>query len=263
MKNPVQFCPFCLRAYSKSASDASAPQATDQKINDRNILKKDNPIIRDNIIVKDCVINEDRCPFCGRSASEYSPLPRQLPPGTILQERYLLGQVLGEGGHGITYIGYDLVLEIRVAVKEYFPIEHCTRNISAGLEINPLTGVQARYYSRGMEKYLNEARILAKMEKHEVIVGVRDFFEENNTAYFVMEYVDGDALDKYLAQKGGRLSVEEANRLLLPLMESLGKKVILRKLRTLLPHPSCFPGIKGYAFLTLAVPEIPSRSKTL
>ena len=189
MKNPVQFCPFCLRAYSKSASDASAPQATDQKINDRNILKKDNPIIRDNIIVKDCVINEDRCPFCGRSASEYSPLPRQLPPGTILQERYLLGQVLGEGGHGITYIGYDLVLEIRVAVKEYFPIEHCTRNISAGLEINPLTGVQARYYSRGMEKYLNEARILAKMEKHEVIVGVRAFFEENNTAYIVMESI--------------------------------------------------------------------------
>ena len=219
-------------AYSKSASDASAPQATDQKINDRNILKKDNPIIRDNIIVKDCVINEDRCPFCGRSASEYSPLPRQLPPGTILQERYLLGQVLGEGGHGITYIGYDLVLEIRVAVKEYFPIEHCTRNISAGLEINPLTGVQARYYSRGMEKYLNEARILAKMEKHEVIVGVRDFFEENNTAYIVMEYIEGDTFTDIVEKQAGRILQEDLFRIMKPLfsaLDALHQKNILHR----------------------------------
>ena len=188
MKNPVHFCLYCLRAYTESASAVAAPQITNQKISDQNILKKDNPILKENRIIKDIkILTEGRCPFCGRSASEYVPLPRQLPPGTILQERYLLGAVLGEGGHGITYIGYDLILEIRVAVKEYFPIEHCTRNVSAGLEVNPLTGVQTRYYERGMEKYLSEARILAKMEKQQVIVGVRDFFEENNTAYIVME----------------------------------------------------------------------------
>ena len=193
MKNPVHFCLYCLRAYTESASAVAAPQITNQKISDQNILKKDNPILKENRIIKDIkILTEGRCPFCGRSASEYVPLPRQLPPGTILQERYLLGAVLGEGGHGITYIGYDLILEIRVAVKEYFPIEHCTRNVSAGLEVNPLTGVQTRYYERGMEKYLSEARILAKMEKQQVIVGVRDFFEEYNTAYIVMEYIEGD-----------------------------------------------------------------------
>ena len=233
MKNPVHFCLYCLRAYTESASAVAAPQITNQKISDQNILKKDNPILKENRIIKDIkILTEGRCPFCGRSASEYVPLPRQLPPGTILQERYLLGAVLGEGGHGITYIGYDLILEIRVAVKEYFPIEHCTRNVSAGLEVNPLTGVQTRYYERGMEKYLSEARILAKMEKQQVIVGVRDFFEENNTAYIVMEYIEGDTFTDIVEKQGGRIQQEDLFRILKPLftaLDALHQKNILHR----------------------------------
>ena len=233
MKNPVHFCLYCLRAYTESASAAAAPQITNQKISGQNILKKDNPILKENRIIKDIkILTEGRCLYCGRSASEYVPLHRQLPPGTILQERYLLGAVLGEGGHGITYTGYDLILEIRVAVKEYFPIEHCTRNVSAGLEVNPLTGVQTRYYERGMEKYLSEARILAKMEKQQVIVGVRDFFEENNTAYIVMEYIEGNTFTDIVEKQGGRIQQEDLFRILKPLftaLDALHQKNILHR----------------------------------
>ena len=233
MKNPVHFCLYCLRAYTESASAAAAPQITNQKISDQNILKKDNPILKENRIIKDIkILTEGRCPYCGRSASEYVPLHRQLPPGTILQERYLLGEVVGEGGHGVTDIEYDLILEIRVAVKEYFPIEHCTRNVSAGLEVNPLTGVQTRYYERGMEKYLSEARILAKMEKQQVIVGVRDFFEENNTAYIVMEYIEGDTFTDIVEKQGGRIQQEDLFQILKPLftaLDALHQKNILHR----------------------------------
>ena len=64
---------------------------------------------------------EAPCPVCGRSEGAYAPLPHHLPPGTMLLGRYLIGRVLGEGGFGITYIGLDLRLELRVAIKEYFP----------------------------------------------------------------------------------------------------------------------------------------------
>ena len=61
------------------------------------------------------------CPGCGLTAGSYRPKPHHLPPGTVLMGRYLVGRALGEGGFGITYLGRDLRLELRVAIKEYFP----------------------------------------------------------------------------------------------------------------------------------------------
>ena len=68
------------------------------------------------------------CPHCGYVAGEQPPAPHVLRPGTILDGRYLLGEPLGQGGFGITYIGRDLNLDIRVAIKEYFPSGYATRN---------------------------------------------------------------------------------------------------------------------------------------
>ena len=63
----------------------------------------------------------ESCSQCGLTAGTYTPAPHHLPPQTALVDRYLIGRVLGEGGFGITYIGCDLRLELRVAIKEYYP----------------------------------------------------------------------------------------------------------------------------------------------
>ena len=141
------------------------------------------------------------CPHCGCSAAEAQPFPA-LPPGTILRGRYLTGRVLGMGGFGITYLGYDLVLEIRVAVKEYLPVGLATRHADGHQVV--LTGRQRADYERGRSRFLEEARILARLQGTPHIVSVQDHFPENGTAYFVMEYVDGMSLKAFLAAQGGR-----------------------------------------------------------
>ena len=110
------------------------------------------------------------CSVCGKDPEAYVPSSHHLSPGTLLRDRYLLGCVLGEGGYGITYIGYDSLLQNRVAVKEYFPVELCTRDTIGGNSVNILSGIPAKNYARGMHKYLTEARLLAKMEKQRLFL---------------------------------------------------------------------------------------------
>ena len=158
------------------------------------------------------------CPHCGCSAAVVQPFPA-LPPGTILRGRYLTGRVLGMGGFGITYLGYDLVLEIRVAVKEYLPVGLATRHADGHQVV--LTGRQRADYERGRSRFLEEARILARLQGTPHIVSVQDHFPENGTAYFVMEYVDGMSLKAFLAAQGGRIPCGQALTILTPVMEAL------------------------------------------
>ena len=157
------------------------------------------------------------CSTCGRDPAAYVPSSHHLSPGTLLRDRYLLGCVLGEGGYGITYIGYDSLRQNRVAVKEYFPVELCTRDTIGGNSVNILSGIPAKNYARGMHKYLTEARLLAKMEKQRVIVNVRDYFEDNRTAYIVMEYIEGITFTELVHNYGGRIPEQE----LFPVVEPL------------------------------------------
>lgn len=162
------------------------------------------------------------CPFCGydgRNAARIYPLA--LKPGSFLKGRYTIGRVLGQGGFRITYIAQDYQTGERVAIKEYLPGEFANRTSNQSFQA--FSEDQQENYEYTKARFVEEARILAAINGDEHIVRLYSFFEEKNTAYFVMEYVDGDALDRYLAQKGGRLSVEETNRLLLPLMEALSK----------------------------------------
>lgn len=161
------------------------------------------------------------CEACGLTSGTYSPSPHHLPPGTILMDRYLVGRVLGEGGFGITYIGCDLRLELKVAIKEYFPSDKVTRHAQASLEVSNYTGALAGNYERGKEKYLQEARTMARMNKQAEIVSVRDFFEANNTAYIVMEYVEGTTFKELVAQKGGRIPAGEFLHMIEPLFFAL------------------------------------------
>lgn len=136
-------------------------------------------------------------------------------------DRYLIGRVLGEGGFGITYIGCDLRLELKVAIKEYYPVDRATRNASASLEVTNFIGPSAKSFERGKQKFLGEAQVMARLDKQQVIVNVRDFFEKNNTAYIVMEYIEGITFRELLEKKGGKIPAEELFPMVEPLFHAL------------------------------------------
>ena len=192
--------------------------------------------------------------------------PRALAVNTVLAGKYLVGPVLGEGGFGITYAGYDLNMETRIAIKEYFPVELVTRdttrrsagdsgsvsggsipsakgafvsgNLASASEpsaggvsssgggsdrVISLSGEKSKTYQQGLKKYVDEARNVSQFADIPGIVSVKDFFYENNTAYIVMEYIEGISLKEYLKQKGGKLSEEESLAILRPVLEALEK----------------------------------------
>lgn len=161
------------------------------------------------------------CGACGLTGGSYTPSPHHLPPGTVLKERYLVGRVLGEGGFGITYIGCDLQLELKVAIKEYFPTDKASRIAQASLDVTSYTGAAGVNYDKGLQKFLQEARSIARMDKQPVIVNVRDFFSVNRTAYIVMEYVEGVTFKELVEQRGGRIPAGELLYLVEPLFFAL------------------------------------------
>ena len=164
------------------------------------------------------------CEFCGFDVRTFE-LPRHhMRPFTILAGKYLIGNAIGEGGFGITYIGMDLNLEVKVAIKEYYPqgaaVRDCRTNDSTVWSYSKSTQV---FFEEGREKFINEAKTIAKFRNVPEIVGVIDFFRENQTAYIVMEYLDGQTLKQYLKAKGGKIQADELLRMMKPLIASLGK----------------------------------------
>ena len=162
------------------------------------------------------------CPACGQDQASYRSAPHQLRPGTELIDRYLLGRVLGEGGFGITYIGRDRKLDCPVTIKEYYPVDAVSRTVEASDEVLPRTEADRAFLEKGKERFLTEARTLAKFSQEESIVSVRDFFSANGTAYFVMDYLDGRNLSDWLAERGP-MSFPEVFALLTPVMDALDK----------------------------------------
>lgn len=164
------------------------------------------------------------CEFCGFDVRTFE-LPRHhMRPFTILAGKYLIGNAIGEGGFGITYIGMDLNLEVKVAIKEYYPqgaaVRDCRTNDSTVWSYSKSTQV---FFEEGREKFINEAKTIAKFRNVPEIVGVIDFFRENQTAYIVMEYLDGQTLKQYLKVKDGKIPADELLRMMKPLIASLGK----------------------------------------
>lgn len=147
----------------------------------------------------------------------------QLKSGTVLNGKYRIEKVLGEGGFGITYRAVDVTLDLEVAIKEYYPAGCVTREIASGNTVTAFTGEKQEIYSAGKEKFINEARTLGKLTGQKGIVSVRDYFQENNTAYIVMEFLDGITLKEYLKQAGGRISPQEALALMEPVVKSLAE----------------------------------------
>ena len=163
------------------------------------------------------------CTHCGFDKNAYKEEPHHLPLNTILNGKYLVGRVLGEGGFGITYIGLELNLNMPVAIKEYYPNGFVSRNstLSGITDITKFQGEKLEFFEKGLERFLDEARSVAKFYQMSGIAAVKDFFNENETAYIVMEYVDGINLKEYLKRQGGRIDVNTVLSLMKPVIESL------------------------------------------
>ena len=143
-----------------------------------------------------------------------------LRKGTRLIGRYTIEGVLGQGGFGITYLGMDELHEKPVAIKEFFPQGIVTRNIEYQDTVTVTFVGEKDNYEKGKERFLKEARTMAKFSKDKGIVKALDFFEINNTAYIVMEYLEGVTLKQYLAENK-RIDAEDLVELLVPLIEAL------------------------------------------
>ena len=167
---------------------------------------------------------EGRCEHCGYDPAEDTIPPHHLSPFVILEGKYLVGKSIGEGGFGITYIGMDLNLEMRVAIKEYYPNGCAIRDTSGNsCTVQSYSGEAQTFFETGREKFINEAKILAKCIDLPEIVTVKDFFKENHTAYIVMEFLEGQTLKAYLKERGGRISATETLNMMKPLIRSLGQ----------------------------------------
>ena len=161
------------------------------------------------------------CPYCGYREGTPPLAPHYLRPGTVLAGKYLVGRGLGHGGFGTTYIARDQVLGIKLAIKEYLP-QDCASRAPGSNMVVPISGDGAKRFADGLESFLQEARTLARFDGSPNIVGVRDFFTENGTAYLVMNYLEGITLKQYLVRSGGKpVPFEKMLGILLPVMDAL------------------------------------------
>lgn len=162
--------------------------------------------------------------FCKECMEENSTesFPHHLKPGILLNKKYVVGRVIGEGGFGITYIGRDTTLDIKVAIKEYYPNGHVNRNQEHSSNLTITTEKHKEFFEKGKERFLTEARNIAKFNQEKGIVDVHDYFEENGTAYIIMEYLDGVTLSEYVKQNGN-INANELFTLMVPVMRSLKK----------------------------------------
>lgn len=159
------------------------------------------------------------CPHCGYVEGTMPDEAIHMIPGTILHNRYIIGKTVGFGGFGVTYIAWDTVLELRVAIKEYLPSEFSTR-MPGRPQLTIFNGNKAEQFNEGMKKFLDEARRLAKFQNEEGIVKIYDCFEENATAYIIMEYLEGVTLAEYINEVG-TVPVDVAIAMVTPIMHSL------------------------------------------
>ena len=141
----------------------------------------------------------DTCLSCGYRKGDRAKELHHLCPGTILHNRYTVGQVLGHGGFGITYMAWDKRHNIIMAIKEYYPSDLVNR-VPGTQNVLLFTGSRQKEYDHGLMRFLDEARKMEQFSNHQNMNQVYACFEENNTAYIVVEYLDGITLSDFIKQ---------------------------------------------------------------
>ncbi len=161
------------------------------------------------------------CPHCGHIVGTPAKEANHMSPNTIIADRYIVGKVLGYGGFGVTYIGWDNLLSQKVAIKEYLPGEYATR-MPGQTAVTVYSGEKTKQFQEGKDKFSDEAKRLAKVGNIESVVKVIDTLEVNETAYIVMEYLEGETLKERL-EREGKIAVEEAIEIIVPILDTLNK----------------------------------------
>ena len=162
---------------------------------------------------------EGPCPYCGFDLAENErKFPVALRAGTVLNDRYIIGRVLGQGGFGITYLALDTQLNAKVAIKEFMPNDIATR---IGTTVSVAMDTKSEEFAYGAERFQEEARTLAKFIGNPNIAAVTSYFDENDTSYFVMDYIEGISFKTYIANHGGKISVEETLNVMIPVLRAL------------------------------------------
>ena len=166
------------------------------------------------------ITTEAACTYCGKP-TDYAGRAGHLPVGFVVHGKhpYVLGAALGQGGFGITYIALDMDSCERVAIKEYFPT-FCAGRVDTS-HVAPYQN-QDEVYEKGKTRFLDEARLLKSLSDLKSVVNVLDFFEFNNSAYLVMEFLDGPSLKQQAAEKG-KFPAKKFLRQIYPLMEDIEK----------------------------------------
>lgn len=165
--------------------------------------------------------NYEVCPYCGYAEGTPPKHPQYLKPGTILANHFIVGTAIDMGGFGITYRCYDTTLGIMVAVKEFFPSGLVTRAPGES-KVGLVSADKREQYNKELRRFLMEAQSIAQFGKAKDIVNVYDFFEANNTAYIIMEYIEGVLLKDYL-EKQGALKPQLALKLIHLIINSVKK----------------------------------------
>ncbi|MBQ7583258.1 MAG: serine/threonine protein kinase [Lachnospiraceae bacterium] len=163
-------------------------------------------------------ISTEPCPKCGYDKLTWRSDPITLKLGSVLNKRYMIGGVIGKGGFGITYLAYDLKLDARLAVKEYYPMGLALRT-PGSTTVSVSNRESEESFKNGAEKFYNEAKMVARFNGNLNIVSVHDFFYENDTVYFTMGYLQGETLKSFLKRR--RLTEGQAVRVMQDIANAL------------------------------------------
>ena len=160
------------------------------------------------------------CPNCGFIPGSKPKEAYHLHPGTVLRGRFVVGSTVGFGGFGITYRAWDRTLDKMVAVKEFYP-NGIVNRIPGEKEVIIYSGNRANEFQNGKVRFLAEARNMARFSNHPNIVSVYEFFEENNTAYIAMEFLEGKSYKQYIAEHKGKVDSQTAVSVVLSVLDAL------------------------------------------
>lgn len=168
-------------------------------------------------------INENStfCPYCGYRRGTPKEEEYFLDPGSILQQRYVIGRVIGHGGFGITYMGYDALLNRKVAIKEFF-YRQCVTRENGTNRVKVYTGDASWQFQIGLDSFMAEARQLAGFTKVSEIADIYDCVSENGTGYIIMEFIEGKDIRMILKERGP-LPYEETEKIVLSVARGLSE----------------------------------------
>jgi len=163
--------------------------------------------------------NNKKCSICGYVPKSQIDSNYCLHEGYQINDQYIIGVILISGGFTNTYIGYDRFFQKKVVIKEFLPSEFVSR-ADSNLNITIKSKKYVNSFNSGKERFLREARILQALSKIDRAVHVEGFFKAHNTAYLVMDYIEGENLYEYLErQPHGKLTPVEGFKLLRPIFD--------------------------------------------